>query len=325
MKKNFMLLMFVFSAWVNMQAQDLPMAILHSDTISTYYGTDALVSAYNVAKDGDIIVLSSGSFTNCPEITKVITIRGAGMETKPSSNITPTILRGDFKIATNWVTLEGLYFPETMSAQAEGCSFIKCRFDFVGGNVSTGFLVDAQFIQCKIKRLQFYHNSSSNFINTVIGYTLMDINSTAEFTNCVLSKCNHMCGNSRIVRLQNCILCNDEENSKLEETQKAYNCVYIGPDNIFFQNQSSSTNIYLSEFSSIFKTYNGIYTDEENYELTDEAKALYLGNDGKEIGLYGGNLPYNTVTPLPYVSKKEIASQTENGKLKINITVKVGE
>lgn len=65
------------------------------------------------------------------------------------------------------------------------------------------------------------------------------------------------------------------------------------------------------------------YSDTDSYELTDASKADYIGTDGKPIGLYGGDYPYNTIPSVPYVVKKEIATKSENGKLKVSIKVAV--
>ena len=71
----------------------------HEGTISTFYGTVALRQAHAAAVSGDVITLSSGTFLST-DISKAVTIRGAGMDVTKVNDIVnePTILSGDFKI-----------------------------------------------------------------------------------------------------------------------------------------------------------------------------------------------------------------------------------
>lgn len=102
-------------------AQTSMMATLnHEGTISTFYGTLALRQAHAAAVSGDVITLSSGTFLST-DITKAVTIRGAGMEVTKAYDIVnePTVLTGDFKIKipaedTGRLTLEGIFHNETI-------------------------------------------------------------------------------------------------------------------------------------------------------------------------------------------------------------------
>lgn len=61
------------------------------------------------------------------------------------------------------------------------------------------------------------------------------------------------------------------------------------------------------------------------YELIDEAKAAYIGTDGKEIGIYGGISPFSPILTIPRIVKKDIATETVDGRLKVNIKVETGD
>jgi hypothetical protein len=79
----------------------------------------------------------------------------------------------------------------------------------------------------------------------------------------------------------------------------------------------------VNSYSSVFKSYSGLYSDSQTFDLTDEAKTKYISTDGTtEIGLYGGQNPY-TPTPLyPRISKMNVAKQaTADGKLSVEIEV----
>jgi hypothetical protein len=69
-----------------------------------------------------------------------------------------------------------------------------------------------------------------------------------------------------------------------------------------------------------------MFKDEGFYELTDEAKAAITGTDGTEVGMYGGNSPYNPIPDGSRITKFTVAgkSDTEN-KLNVEVQVSNGE
>ena len=78
------------------------------------------------------------------------------------------------------------------------------------------------------------------------------------------------------------------------------------------------------KYSSIFKTYTeDASIDIDTFELTDEAKTSYLGNDGTEVGIYGGTMPFVTTPSYPIITKCEVADKTTaDGKLNVSFEVK---
>ena len=78
---------------------------------------------------------------------------------------------------------------------------------------------------------------------------------------------------------------------------------------------------------SVFKTYNGSdnFSFNELYELTDEAKAKYIGSDGTQIGIYGG-MGFDLVPSTLQITKCEVAPRsTTDGKLSVSIEVGIPE
>ena len=94
MKKTlFLALMLVIGATAFAQQQ---MATLnHNDTITVFYGPYALKDAHNAAVAGDIVTLSPGTFEKC-DITKPITLRGAGATIDTIAGTYPTVITGNF-------------------------------------------------------------------------------------------------------------------------------------------------------------------------------------------------------------------------------------
>ena len=82
---------------------------------------------------------------------------------------------------------------------------------------------------------------------------------------------------------------------------------------------NKQTNKRLKQFDALFKA--GTF-----YELTDEAKQEYVGNDGKELGIHGGNLPWDSHILTPQITKCNVAAKTTaDGKLSVDIEVKAAE
>ena len=88
----------------------------------------------------------------------------------------------------------------------------------------------------------------------------------------------------------------------------------------------NTTNIYVDDITSIFKIYantgKGNIADYDFFELTDTAAQTYLGNDGTQVGIYGGVLPYDENPLNPRITRCNVASKTTaDGKLSVDIEV----
>ena len=79
----------------------------------------------------------------------------------------------------------------------------------------------------------------------------------------------------------------------------------------------------LSDYSAIFKTCtDGTYSDSETFELTTTAASTYKGTDGRQIGVYGGMMPFNPQPSNPQITNCTVAEKSDaNGMLSIDITV----
>lgn len=65
-----------------------------------------------------------------------------------------------------------------------------------------------------------------------------------------------------------------------------------------------------------------LFEDNTFGKLTTAAKK-YLGSDGTEVGIYGGNLPFDATPTNPQITKFNVASKTTaDGKLSVDIEVK---
>ena len=338
MKKLFLSFVVAMMGATTTFAQSSLLATLSSNgNITTYYGADALRNAHANAKDGDIITLSSGSFT-AVNIEKGITIRGAGMDVDPATQSEPTIIVGNFSIgipetSTSPLTIEGIYsnYYIRQTKVLRNATFLKCRISELFAGASTPpALQNITMIHCKItKELVIPANSTVSCLNCVIWNPRTYVNSSNcvyEMTNCILQKLN---ASSEMwsSTFKNCIFVGTN-NSSFHNNNTMYNCVLATDDTSFnhFKNISNTTNKVVS-YDSVFKTCkDGTYSDSENFELTDNAVSEYKGTDGTQVGIYGGNMPFNPVPSNPRITKCDVASKsTADGKLSVDITVEGAE
>ena len=348
MKKLFFSLVALVVATMSYAQSSVLATLSHEGEISTFYGAGALKRAHAAAKHGDVITLSSGSF-QAVDITKAVTIRGAGMQVDTIAKIYPSVIVGKYVIDVadtleQHLTMEGVYCDNntvTVYNRLKNATFIKSRFyrftSFYGETNGSGFMINLAFIHCKIAK-EFNNYNSSNtvsFVNSVImnpvvnynGYT----NNSFEFTNCVIrwdgtvNSC-YPSNSSHYAIYRNCIL-SCSSSSTISNTNLIYNCLGICPLNMFANFGSQGVFLYTTKsVSDVFKNWGGIYNDVQSFELKDEAKTKYLGDDGKELGIYGGNLPFTPNPTNPKITKFNVASKsTADGKLSVDIEVKAAE
>lgn len=343
MKKLFLVFIAVFSFIAQASAQSSVMATLHHDgDIKTFYGTSALRQAHQEAAHGDVITLSSGTFVST-DITKAITLRGAGMGLDSISGTEPTMLTGDFEITiandstlkdNDALTMEGIYHYDkiTLGAALHNPQFIKCYLYSVNdGNILS--IHKGTFIHCFLGKLDIYYGSASLF-NCYVSYPKMDGSPASyEFQNCVIySGTLHALERSTF---RNCFIYGSgvSGNNVINSTSTAFNCVGRDKNNTptMFANIPNTTNKQVSSVSEVFKTWTGATLGStslrtEKLELKDDAKTKYLGNDGTEIGIYGGSIPFVASPSNPQITKLNVASKsTADGKLSVDIEVKAAE
>lgn len=356
MKKLFLSLIALAVATVSFAQSTLLATLSHDGTISTFYGTTAFKDALEKADNGDAITLSAGQFL-ATNITKTITLRGAGMNMRNDSinSHESTIIQGAFEVnltdsIDGRLVVEGVYFASnlTVKGSVRNAVFMKSRFQTI--TASGGTLVNSTFIHCRVANgFTLSSNSNACLVNSVVWdpKNKDTTNSMFEFDNCVvtfinssytanvinsyyknciiMAKCPYAGSGSYTSHLSycipsscvavNCIGCSD------------YGKISSVENNIFhYMSSKNSTNNNIDKPSSALKTGGFNYTDNEMFELTDAAKTQYLGADGKEVGIYGGNLPYEEDPTTPQITKCNVAAKsTADGKLSVDIEVKAAE
>lgn len=350
MKKSFLSLMLTLCLFAGSAiAQSSMLATLsHEGEISVFYGANALKDAHTAAAHGDVITLSSGSF-NAVDITKAITLRGAGVNTDVSRNVYPTIITGDFSIAVvdsaaHNLTIEGIFnnFTITIKNGLDNATFIKDRFKTVTYSGNTSSFKNNRFIHCKIvETLSAVSNSRSNSLSFMNCYieALLNNDCPTILHNSIMGTTSaaFYLPNQRYCTFYNCIIIGNNNTGAniYNASNSLYNCLTtnISSDNInnsgyyTYRNITSNSNYLIQKIDGVFKTFRVKgYSEEETFELLDDVKNKYLGTDGTQIGIHGGSYPYSSITTNPQITKCIVAPRsTADGKLSIDIEVKAGE
>ncbi|MCM1520739.1 MAG: hypothetical protein NC098_08140 [Lachnoclostridium sp.] len=324
MKKLVLFMTAALAFSLTAKAQTSQVATLsNGENITTYYSGTALKDAYNAAKDGDIITLSSGTFT-ATDIKKNVIIRGAGMMVDDN----PTIINGDFEIYCEAnddasLTLEGVYVNgKTKISKATNPRIIKCFFKKFALNNANNVTV----LHCDIRTMEFGSYSEKPTGN-FIGCYLAEINygqniSSMSFTNCRFwfGGGGNDIGYLYNSTLKNCIIAEDATkgaSSYINSSTVATYCYYVGPATDPFKNILSTTNKQFGTDTNITKE--GSVT----YELPDELATTWLGDDGTQVGMHGGFIPFDPTPTNPQITKFNVASKTTaDGKLSVDIEVK---
>ncbi|MBP5689207.1 MAG: hypothetical protein J6X22_11295 [Muribaculaceae bacterium] len=342
MKKYLFVSILMLMSCIFASAQTSLIATLsHEGEVRAFYGNSALASAHAAAVDGDIITLSSGNF-NATNITKAITLRGAGMLSDVTREVIPTVIQGtvEFNISdtTHRLEIEGLKFSDNISIAQKLVAplFQKCIFPTF--NSASAVVKQGVFSNCYITdRYSFGNGSNVTFINSYVsefGQTSENTNcySFFDFQNCVIRSYGHYSmwtSSTGLAYIKNSTLTNcvivgaNDMVSSLPNSTFCYNCVATGTATRAFNNVSGTNNIVVDDISSLMREFNGTnYNDNISFALTDDAASTYLGTDGTQVGIFGGLLPFD---PMPYtlqITKCNVANKsTADGKLSVEIEV----
>lgn len=330
MKKS-IILAFALVISVATFAQQLA-TLNHNDSITVYYGMNALQQAHSAAVNGDIITLSPGIF-NSVDITKAVTIRGAGAwaDTNGNSN---TILYNSFTLnipnnSQHHLTLEGLYFMNTVTYNTVyNPQFIKCHFTNFARYMNNGSMQDAIVTNCIIEH--YSNDGSANngwaaqgtqFYNCV----LLDGGNAGpdSFVNCIVNQ-NPQTAWITERLFQNCILYNGSSYVSQYMSGNgatSFNCMYVSLSTYnLYSNTPNHVLWNRSGLSTVFKNFTGTYSNTTTFELQDSIATNYLGLDGTQIGIYGGLHPFSPKVTNPAIKRINVAPRSNSeGKLEVNV------
>ena len=364
MKKLFLTLVASVLCITGAQAQEattLVATLSHDGSLSAYYGKSALADAYSAAHEGDVITLSAGTFT-AVNMSKNITVRGAGMWADAKTGNTTTYIEGSFSVKQKKndyeFTMEGLYLNDYVTIGEYSndvtipVNISKCYFK---SYLNLNSNVFGKISQCVLPYYSSAAGTKSLYIydgicqNCVIFSVSDQVGiSPVTFQNCVIkyyANYSHASSFTSDVILTNCLLIGDGTRT-FGANANIHSCVGFctAVNSVdFFANVTHNSNKMVSDRENFFKNttlvtqnkdsygdlssysiaWEGLRTDGTGlFELSDEAKQIYKGNDGTVVGVWGGTTPFNMTPTNPRISKCDIVPKVDaSGKLSVTIEV----
>lgn len=310
-------------------AQTQVATLQHGDEISAFYGVNALIAANEAAVDGDVITLSSGRF-NSTDLIKAITIRGAGVIDDENTLNTPTYVAGDLNIGPNNddipLKIEGVYFENTITYGdgITGIVFNKCNIYYLHRLTGIGLLRNTQIVNCIIQIAEIYCSDTTNdlnIINSVIwNANNYQINITFGAVYVYNSIIHYHTGGNIVKNVYhyNSII---GGNGALYNSY-SYNCIAVG-SSVFSMNTGYNYNcMQVSNYTDIFNSFDGTFAFDADYTLSEAIINSFQGNDGSQVGIYGGAMPYNP-RPSYIVPHNTIVSGQSNVDGTLNVEIEV--
>ncbi|HEY5688207.1 MAG TPA: hypothetical protein VIS27_07895 [Yeosuana sp.] len=330
MKKEFLLSIVFLFAVVYTTAQKS--VALHSNGTTTIFGGDTpLVDAYEASITGDTLYVSGGNFTMPGTIDKGLVIIGAGYHPESTAATQKTYITNTSNIflgdnASN-LYMEGMELYSGLSKSSgviTDFTLIRCKINGVIGFSGSGDPTNATIVQCDI---------GGTIQLQGVTYSLI--------SNCILrGRLDY--SNNNIVK-NNIFLYVNSSNAPTYScnSNTFYNNIFTTVYGPIYSDQGSNNNFQYNIFTGTTPTFgttptvlnNYISVDlgtvyvnasEGDYHLLGDASTTYLGDDGAEVGLYGGLVPFKEgAVPInPHISQKSIQTTTDsNGLLNISFTV----
>lgn len=335
MKPNIYFLLFAFLLFAFLLFANSSFAqrvALHSaNGVQHFKGSNSFVDAYNASNSGDTIYLSGGSFLSPDSIAKSLRIYGAGHYPDSSSATLITLINGNITLKTNSDNsiFEGIDLTGNINISTnDTINNILFQYVMIRGNLSmqtgaTGSISDFHLIRSVIKG----HLYLAKFQNTIVSNSILQamvLQSTGTVfqNNIFLTNAYGGMYNTYYAINGDYNIINNNIFIKVSDPEIAGTGNLIN-NNIFKQSPAFSNNYINVPSDSIFVSQSGYAFDyNHNYKLN--YPNIFLGNDGTEVGIYGGVFPYKdgALPSNPHIRRKNIAPQTNNnGELQIEIEV----
>ena len=285
----------------SVKAQSSIVALHHEGNVTLYSGTQ-LQEALDVAVEGDTLYLSEGTFPSI-DVDNGQVVIGTGEKTIIAGNVTANSKESEKSY--NCV-LDGLYVTGNISISGgmKGMLITQCTFSNLSHTGTTGLTVECVVARCWAKSsvdLGFFTGLSilNSKIANIKGYAYN--NGGAVLTNCNIGKVTTGY-NDFFNTYINCIIDNFDSESSTKQVSLLY-CYVSGNTS-----KASLQNCYVSQETIL----------DENLHASANG---YLGNDGTEVGITGGDSPYTLTPSSPHVSAHSIEVDAVNQKLNVTLTI----
>ncbi len=313
-----------------------PVVMLHHNGEQTpFLGIDGLKQAYEAAVDNDTIYLPGGLFNQPSDYMKGIHIYGTGILPDSTKATTITTLSGQTRIHTGADNfhLEGVQGNSSIrfgngKDTISQIRIIGCKFAGIAENNSSAQITGVQLIQCIFTESMNFAGIKNSIMKNSIFCSESSIVSTTYNTfenNVIISSYGYygtrgFNGNSNTLR-NNAILYAASGDFLAGSSNSLYNNTNCNAG----KDCTTNENPYTVLTTDMFVNYTGTtFSFDQDFHLQNPE--LYLGTDGTQIGIYGGEYAWpdaKAVLPSnPHIRACNTASNTdENGMLQINVQV----
>ena len=308
MKKNLLVLVSLLLATTSVFAVSIPKCLLQHGGTVQIFDSDKIANAITSAVDGDTIFLTAGTFPGFT-INKKITVRGAGQDTKITSDIsisisgTPTLTQ----TVLEGVDLNSNSKSVTLSSAMKGVKIKQCSMYKLSVDANnTDAIIDRCYISFELCQSTYIKSMTVLNSDVTIGRSCYSTNNTISFVNCnVLMYYFDKCAGTFI-------------NSAMtyytwKGTSRLYNCSFT---NCLFK--------WADTFAPLdgTSTGQGCYYDSScSWDAATFEELGYLGNDGRVVGYMGGTTPYTLELAVPKVTKSQIVLDSDARVLNVNLKV----
>lgn len=320
------LLLFV----VQVQAQKVVMLHKTNGQQKAFYGNQPLTDAYDAASNEDTIYLPGGAFVAPVNISKRLTIYGAGHYPDSTQATGKTIIANPFFIGSDADSqhLEGIEFKGNIavgpdvnhvvfkrnSLQSIDYSYSPVssnnRFD---GNVVNGTISATYAANLLISNNIFAGQLSSTKNGDVVRNNIfLMINANYTLVACYYTLFEN---NIFLSTLPNCLTYAGGDYNTFSN-----NVFGITPD--WSLNMVNNNYINVNVANLFVNQTGNLFDYSHNYHLQNSG--TYVGVDATQCGIYGGSFIYKegAVPVTPHIRQKTVAGSTDvNGKLNVNINV----
>jgi hypothetical protein len=299
------------------------MACNSSGTLCEPYNN--IDSAITNAASGSFIYLPGGVFVINVSINKEIHLFGAGHNGDSSQVTGTTIINGNINLGSNASQsgLEGLYLTGSIMGPGSpsGIQNVSIRHCNI---YAVNMMMNNSTIHGSIFRGGGYNdNTFYNGINNTISNCY--IQNVTDLSSSTIDRCTGIiyCNNVHLTTIKNSIF-NTYVHSPYGQSGSSnslYNCVYVSGCPYYCLSLIYYSNVINVGMSNLFT--NGFnYND---MKLVANSPALTAGENGTQVGVYGGLFPYKAgaVPSTPHIFQSNISASTNaSGQLPVQIKVR---
>ena len=326
------------TSFAQVVSEAISATLQRGESTTVYYGTDALKLALDDAEEGNIITLSSGTFSTPANFNKSVKIYGAGYEDDTLTGVARTFLAGG-------ISMSGLDGQHPDNFYMEGV--------WINGDVNINkleadtLIQGTKFVKCRMGTIRMKNNSDATIFRQCYIYGHIDGSSSIATgfiaQNCYITGRVQWFNTKSAVLVDHCILTAGDSHGPylfknsiftdrwpyLDLGATAFNCVgsmyYLSNDN-----QNTIVHCYTS-YSNWGDFLGTIFADGQknlNYTLDDTQiprrweianPDVFIGDDGTAVGPAGGDYPWDKIPSTPRIISSKIGNKTVGGKLHVTV------